>query len=241
MTYAIGALALLVVLAMTFPASGTPGGGTPPPTAPWSFCSARARRVQTLTVVPPRPWWSANVCSCSTRGRESSSSGRGRASDRRPRGRVHHAPSHRSHPRLPGPHLHLLGLWAGARRCKPSGHPGCARWPTTWPRPTQRTFGSRTEGLEHETPNAWKVDVRETRGGAVYDSGGVRITAFPVPHGNWPVALGYRIDTPDRSVVISGQHALQRRGRKAGGGCRRAGSRGVRRFGRGARAAIRRR
>jgi ribonuclease Z len=62
----------------------------------------------------------------------------------------------------------------------------------------------RTEGLEHETPGGWKVDVHETRGGVVYDSGGVKITAFRVEHGSWRVALGYRIDTPDRSVVISG-------------------------------------
>ena len=62
----------------------------------------------------------------------------------------------------------------------------------------------RTDGLEHEPEGGWRVDVHETRGGTVYDSAGVRITAFPVPHGNWPVALGYRIDTPDRSVVISG-------------------------------------
>ncbi|HKK08640.1 MAG TPA: MBL fold metallo-hydrolase, partial [Gemmatimonadota bacterium] len=62
----------------------------------------------------------------------------------------------------------------------------------------------RTEGLEHEAPGGWKVNVHETRGGVVYDSAGVRITAFRVPHGSWPVALGYRIDAPDRSIVISG-------------------------------------
>lgn len=62
----------------------------------------------------------------------------------------------------------------------------------------------RTDGLEHEIPDAWRVTVHETRGGVVYDSAGVRVTAFPVLHGSWPVALGYRIDTPDRSIVISG-------------------------------------
>jgi len=62
----------------------------------------------------------------------------------------------------------------------------------------------RTEGLEHETPGGWKVDVHETKGGVVYDSGGVKVTAFRVEHGSWPGALGYRIDAPDRSVVISG-------------------------------------
>jgi len=38
----------------------------------------------------------------------------------------------------------------------------------------------------------------------VYDSAGVRITAIPVPHGNWAWSLGYRVDAPGRSIVLSG-------------------------------------
>jgi len=38
----------------------------------------------------------------------------------------------------------------------------------------------------------------------VYDKQGVRITAIPVLHGCWKQAYGFRIDTPDRSIVISG-------------------------------------
>ncbi|MBK6422831.1 MAG: MBL fold metallo-hydrolase [Gemmatimonadetes bacterium] len=38
----------------------------------------------------------------------------------------------------------------------------------------------------------------------VYDSGGVKVTAFLVPHGAWKQAFGYRFDTPDRSIVVSG-------------------------------------
>lgn len=62
----------------------------------------------------------------------------------------------------------------------------------------------RTAGLEHERPGGWRVRVTEIRPGVVYDSGGVRVTAFPVSHGSWRYAFGYRIDTPHRSVVISG-------------------------------------
>ena len=46
--------------------------------------------------------------------------------------------------------------------------------------------------------------MHEATSGVVYDSAGVRITAFEVLHGSWPAALAYRVDTPTRSVVISG-------------------------------------
>lgn len=62
----------------------------------------------------------------------------------------------------------------------------------------------RTTGLEHNTPNGYAVHVHEIAPGVVYDSGGVKITAIPVLHGSWKEAYGYRIDTPDRSIVISG-------------------------------------
>ena len=65
----------------------------------------------------------------------------------------------------------------------------------------------RERGLERGVPGGWRVDVRETRGGIVYDSAGVRIRAFPVPHGSWRWAFGYRIDAPGRSIVISGDTA----------------------------------
>ena len=62
----------------------------------------------------------------------------------------------------------------------------------------------RTKGLEHETRAGYRVAVHEITRGVVFDSGGVRITAIPVSHGDWKEAYGYRIDTPDRSIVISG-------------------------------------
>ena len=62
----------------------------------------------------------------------------------------------------------------------------------------------RSAGLERAIPNGYKVNVREVRSGIVYDSGGVRITAIPVPHGSWKFALGYRIDARGQSIVISG-------------------------------------
>jgi len=62
----------------------------------------------------------------------------------------------------------------------------------------------RTEGLEHEPAGGYRVDVHEITPGVIYDSGGVRVSAIAVLHGSWPYAYGYRFDTPDRVVVISG-------------------------------------
>lgn len=62
----------------------------------------------------------------------------------------------------------------------------------------------RTNGLEHEVRDGYRVTVHEIGAGVVYDSAGVRITAIPVSHGDWKEAFGYRIDTPTRSIVISG-------------------------------------
>lgn len=77
----------------------------------------------------------------------------------------------------------------------------------------------RTRGLERAVPDGWKVEARETTGGVVYDSAGVRITAIPVPHGNWKVAFGYKIEAPGKTVVISGDTrpspALERAARGA--------------------------
>jgi ribonuclease Z len=62
----------------------------------------------------------------------------------------------------------------------------------------------RTTGLEHQTPEGWRVAVHEIGAGVVYDSAGVRVTAIPVLHGDWDAAFGFRIDTPRRSIVLSG-------------------------------------
>ena len=62
----------------------------------------------------------------------------------------------------------------------------------------------RTEGLEHESRDGYRITVHEIDPGVVYDSGGVRVTAFLVNHGEWHEAYGYRFDTPGRTIVLSG-------------------------------------
>jgi ribonuclease Z len=62
----------------------------------------------------------------------------------------------------------------------------------------------RTYGLEREVAGGYRVNVHEIGKGVVYEHDGVRVTAIPVPHGSWKEAFAYRLDTPDRSIVISG-------------------------------------
>jgi ribonuclease Z len=48
------------------------------------------------------------------------------------------------------------------------------------------------------------VTVREINPGIVYRDERVIVTAFPVKHGAWADAFGYRFQTVDRTIVISG-------------------------------------
>jgi len=65
-------------------------------------------------------------------------------------------------------------------------------------------IANRTEGLQPHTPNGWQVDARDVSAGKVYQDSNVTVTAFQVAHDGWKVALGYRLESKDRVVVISG-------------------------------------
>lgn len=49
-----------------------------------------------------------------------------------------------------------------------------------------------------------RVTVHEITPGVVYRDGKVTVTAFAVRHGAWEQAFGYRFETADRTIVISG-------------------------------------
>lgn len=65
----------------------------------------------------------------------------------------------------------------------------------------------RINGLERGNPMAYRVNVREIKPGVVYRDRNVVVTAFPVRHGSWKHAYGFRFETPDRTIVISGDCA----------------------------------
>ena len=60
------------------------------------------------------------------------------------------------------------------------------------------------EGFSHPHDRGYKVDVHEIVPGIVYQDGNVTVKAFLVNHGEVPQAFGYRFETPDRIIVISG-------------------------------------
>lgn len=62
----------------------------------------------------------------------------------------------------------------------------------------------RIEGLEHGNPNAYKVNVHEIKEGIIYKDSNLVVKAFNVHHGSWPEAYGYRFETKDKVIVVSG-------------------------------------
>jgi len=66
----------------------------------------------------------------------------------------------------------------------------------------RRDIEIRTAGLEQR--HALVVRAHDVKPGVVYQDEHVKVTAFRVPHGQWPEAFGYRLDTPGKSIVISG-------------------------------------
>lgn len=62
----------------------------------------------------------------------------------------------------------------------------------------------RTKGLEPSNKTGYKVIAQEVTPGVIYKDANVTVKAFLVPHGNWKQAFGYRFETPDKTVVISG-------------------------------------
>lgn len=65
----------------------------------------------------------------------------------------------------------------------------------------------RINGLEPANTEGYKVNVHEIEPGIIYEDEKVTIRAFLVRHGSWPEAFGYRFESPDRAIVISGDTA----------------------------------
>jgi len=62
----------------------------------------------------------------------------------------------------------------------------------------------RLHGMEPSVSAAYVVRAKDVKPGLIYSDEAVRVIAFPVNHGNWKHAYGYRFETKDKLIVISG-------------------------------------
>ena len=72
-------------------------------------------------------------------------------------------------------------------------------------------------GDQRGNPEGWKVNANEIKSGVIYKDAKVTVTAFPTQHAM--ESYGYRFDTPDRSIVISGDTSPTEETIKACNGC----------------------
>ncbi|PYS85687.1 MAG: hypothetical protein DMF70_04025, partial [Acidobacteria bacterium] len=100
----------------------------------------------------------------------------------------------------------ILTSWVMRRRAPfpVFGPPGLQRMTNHLLAAYSEDIRIRTDGLEQEVAGGYRVSVHQIRAGIVYEKDGVRVTAIAVQHGAWKESFGYRIDTTDRSIVISG-------------------------------------
>jgi len=73
------------------------------------------------------------------------------------------------------------------------------------------------EGNQRVISEGWKVNAHEIKSGVIYKDANVTVTAFPTKHAM--ESYGYRFDTPDRSIVISGDTNPTEETIKACNGC----------------------
>jgi ribonuclease BN (tRNA processing enzyme) len=77
----------------------------------------------------------------------------------------------------------------------------------------------RRRGLEQANATGYKVVVHEIKAGVVYRDENITVTTFSVSHGTWDQAFGYKFETKDRKIVVSGDTAPTDEIVKACDGC----------------------
>src|SRR5258708_7454371 len=64
-------------------------------------------------------------------------------------------------------------------------------------------IANRINGMEGGAPSGWRVNAHEIGAGPIYTDANIRVTAFPASHGEMSDAFGFRLETADRTIVIS--------------------------------------
>jgi ribonuclease BN (tRNA processing enzyme) len=71
----------------------------------------------------------------------------------------------------------------------------------------QIDIDARTSGLNQHNQTGCKVNVQEIASGLAYRDSNITVTAFPAHHEEMVDSFSYRFETPDRTIVISGDTA----------------------------------
>ena len=62
----------------------------------------------------------------------------------------------------------------------------------------------RTTGFQKANQTGHLTNVHEFSAGPIFEDDNIKVTAIAVPHGDWKQAYGFRFETADRIIVISG-------------------------------------
>ena len=84
------------------------------------------------------------------------------------------------------------------------GPPGTARLVQGIVEANQEDIAERSASAGGPSATGYGATVHEIEEGEVYRDARVTVRAFEVPHSAWKHAFGYRVTTPDRTIVLSG-------------------------------------
>ena len=84
------------------------------------------------------------------------------------------------------------------------GPPGLKKMTRHLLKAYQEDISVRLYGLQPVNREGYQVRVHEVKEGLVFQDERVKVEAFPVRHGAWPYAYGYRFQSRDKVIVVSG-------------------------------------
>jgi ribonuclease Z len=84
------------------------------------------------------------------------------------------------------------------------GPPGLRAMTTHLLKAWSEDFAIRLHGTQPHTARAFEVIAHDVRPGEIYRDDTIRVIAFPVSHGAWKYAYGYRFEARDKVIVVSG-------------------------------------
>jgi ribonuclease BN (tRNA processing enzyme) len=100
----------------------------------------------------------------------------------------------------------IFGAWVLGRTTplEVYGPPGSLRMTALLEQAYSEDIETRLHGGEPSNKSGFAVNAHDVAPGIVYRDSNVTVTAFEVAHGTWEHAYGYRFQTRDRTIVVSG-------------------------------------